>query len=46
MDVFTENEVVSTESARQHKDATDLVAQPYLARRYDEMESIIKLSME
>lgn len=29
MDVFTENEVVSTESARQHKHATDLVAQPY-----------------
>ena len=25
VDVFTENEVVSTESARQHKDATDLV---------------------
>ena len=29
VDVFTENEVVSTESARQHKDATDLAAQPY-----------------
>ena len=29
VDVFTENKVVSTESARQHKDATDLVAQPY-----------------
>lgn len=29
VDVFTENEVVSAESARQHKDATDLVAQPY-----------------
>jgi len=29
LDVFTENEVVSTESTRQHKDATDLVAQPY-----------------
>lgn len=29
VDVFTENEVVSTESARQHKDTTDLVAQPY-----------------
>ena len=29
VDVFTENEVVSTESARQHKDATDLVAHPY-----------------
>ena len=29
VDVFTENEVVSTESARQHKDATDLVMQPY-----------------
>ena len=28
-DVFTENEVVSTESARQHKDATDLIMQPY-----------------
>ena len=28
-DVFSENEVVSTESARQHKDATDLVMQPY-----------------
>ena len=28
-DVFQENEVVSTESARQHKDATDLVMQPY-----------------
>lgn len=29
VDVFQENEVVSTESARQHKDATDLVIQPY-----------------
>ena len=29
VDVFQENEVVSTESARQHKDATDLVVQPY-----------------
>ena len=29
LDVFTENEVVSTESTRQHKDATNLVAQPY-----------------
>ena len=29
MDVFQENDVVSTESARQHKDATDLVVQPY-----------------
>ena len=29
VDVFSENEVVSTESARQHKDATDLVVQPY-----------------
>lgn len=29
VDVFQENEVASTESARQHKDATDLVAQPY-----------------
>lgn len=28
-DVFSENNVVSTESARQHKDATDLVMQPY-----------------
>lgn len=28
-DIFRENEVVSTESARQHKDATDLVMQPY-----------------
>ena len=28
-DVFTENNVVSTESARQHKDATDLIMQPY-----------------
>ena len=27
-DVFQENNVVSTESARQHKDATDLVMQP------------------
>lgn len=29
MDVFAENEVACTESARQHKDATDLVMQPY-----------------
>lgn len=29
VDVFAENEVVCTESARQHKDATDLVMQPY-----------------
>ena len=29
VDVFAENKVVSTESARQHKDATDLVVQPY-----------------
>ena len=29
VDVFQKNEVVSTESARQHKDATDLVIQPY-----------------
>ena len=29
VDVFQENKVVSTESARQHKDATDLVIQPY-----------------
>lgn len=29
LDVFQENDVVSTESARQHKDATDLVVQPY-----------------
>ena len=28
VDVFTENEVVCTESARRHKDATDLVMQP------------------
>ena len=28
-DIFSENDVVSTESARQHKDATDLVIQPY-----------------
>ena len=28
-DVFHENHVVSTESARQHKDATDLVIQPH-----------------
>ena len=28
-DVFQENEVVSTESARQHEDATDMVMQPY-----------------
>ena len=28
-DIFKENEVVSTESARQHKDATDLIVQPY-----------------
>ena len=28
-DVFAENNVVSTESARQHKDATDLIMQPY-----------------
>ena len=28
-DVFAENDVVSTESARQHKDATDLIMQPY-----------------
>ena len=29
VDVFQENDVVSTESARQHKDATDLVVQLY-----------------
>lgn len=29
VDEFRENNVVSTESARQHKDATDLVMQPY-----------------
>ena len=29
VDVFVENEVACTESARQHKDATDLVMQPY-----------------
>lgn len=28
-DIFKANEVVSTESARQHKDATDLIVQPY-----------------
>jgi len=28
-DAFQQNHVVSTESARQHKDATDLVIQPY-----------------
>ena len=28
-DVFAKNDVVSTESARQHKDATDLIMQPY-----------------
>ena len=28
-DVFKQNDVVSTESARQHKDATDLIVQPY-----------------
>jgi len=28
VDVFKDNDVVSTESARQHKDATDLVCQP------------------
>ena len=29
VDVFAENEVACTESARQHKDATNLVMQPY-----------------
>ena len=29
VDVFQENDMVSTESARQHKDATDLVVQSY-----------------
>ena len=29
VDAFMENEVACTESARQHKDATDLVMQPY-----------------
>ena len=29
VDVFAENEIACTESARQHKDATDLVMQPY-----------------
>ena len=29
VDLFQKNDVVSTESARQHKDATDLVIQPY-----------------
>lgn len=28
-DEFAENEVVATQSARQHKDATDLICQPY-----------------
>ena len=28
-DEFTENDVVATQSARQHKDATDLIRQPY-----------------
>lgn len=28
-DEFSENEVVATQSARQHKDATDLICQPY-----------------
>ncbi|MBR0598433.1 DNA cytosine methyltransferase, partial [Clostridiales bacterium BAD-6] len=28
-DEFSENDVVATQSARQHKDATDLVCQPY-----------------
>ena len=28
-DEFSENEVAATQSARQHKDATDLVCQPY-----------------
>lgn len=28
-DEFSENEVVATQSARQHKDATDLIRQPY-----------------
>ena len=37
VDVFAENEVASTESARQHKDATDLVMQPPA----DEEESCI-----
>ena len=29
VDSFSEDKVASTESARQHKDATDLVVQPY-----------------
>lgn len=33
VDVFAENEVACTESARQHKDATDLVMQPYGIRK-------------
>ena len=37
VDVFAENEVACTESARQHKDATDLVMQPPA----DEEESCI-----
>ena len=37
-DVFSENDVVSTESARQHKDATDLVIQPY----QETVETLVK----
>lgn len=42
MDVFQDNDVASTESARQHKDATDLVCQaadgPLLIRRLTPLE--------
>ena len=44
VDIFQENDVVSTESARQHKDATDLVFQdaekktPCLIRRLTPLE--------
>ena len=43
VDVFKSNEVVSTQSARQHKDATDLVCQKaeayaYLIRRLTPLE--------
>ena len=42
MDVFQDNDVASTESARQYKDATDLVCQaadsPLLIRRLTPLE--------
>uniref|UniRef100_UPI0018A0C721 DNA cytosine methyltransferase n=1 Tax=Intestinimonas butyriciproducens TaxID=1297617 RepID=UPI0018A0C721 len=42
VDVFQDNDVASTESARQHKDATDLVCQaadgPLLIRRLTPLE--------